>query len=236
MDYEKYLQSKEWKNKKLDRLAFDNWQCAFCHKPLSSCETHHIKYTALGHEDIEKDIISLCHDCHKSFHDTWNKTNYWEDNNPYTHWKTYSLSHTAKLCHDYLKEDFFFGGKYNLCSQDTIYGFIDQYFRENGISESIPIFEQDIKLYVRNKRYEILFNAVAGARSLDESFLENMLDKMFGKKGKAGSPNPNRAEAKRFFKKHKLPAMRRIYKESETLNSLMREVRKLDRQENMTND
>lgn len=223
MQYEEYLRTNEWKQKKANRLAFDNWSCGFCHRSIKEgdrYETHHIKYNRLGHEQIETDIVSLCPKCHQDFHNSWKKTNYWEET-PITHWKEYSLEDTARLCAENIENDILLGGEYNLCSDDVICGFIDQYYRENEISTPVFIYENDIKLFFRNKRYEILFEAQANGVDL-----EDMLDERYGKKGGKGG-NPLRANARKFFTKHKPSAMKRIYKENANVNILMDEVRKI---------
>lgn len=230
MEYENYLHTPEWKKQKADRLAFDNWMCGICHKPLTDkYETHHLNYSRLGHEDIEKDLISLCNDCHKTFHELWDKKEYWT-RSPLQHWKDFDLVHTCKFCIEYLHEDYMFGGDYNFCSSDVVFDFIDRYYTDHMITEPVHIDENDIKLYFRNKRYEIFFDTVGEGRDLEE-----VLDEMFGKKGGKGG-NPKRAAARSFFTKHKLPAMKRIYKENENVNILMMEIFKLKHKGEKTNE
>lgn len=228
MQYEEYLKSPEWKNKKVTRLAFDNWQCGICHADITDrYETHHLNYSRLGDEDVEHDLITLCHDCHAAFHSAWEKSSKWEST-PYTHWRDYSLKDTAQLCYLYADEDFIYGGGgYNLCSLDTITGFIDQYFRDDNLTAPVRISEEDVRLYFRNKRYEVFFDAIRA----DDFDLETWLDSRFGKKGIPGG-NKERAEARRFFTKHKPAAMKRIYRENDNVNILMEEVKKLERVEN----
>lgn len=223
MSYEEYLKSKQWRQKKLNRLAFDNWSCGFCHKPIRDgdrYETHHVKYNRLGHENIETDIISLCPTCHQDFHNSWDKTKYWEQT-PLSHWKEYSLKDTAQLCAENIENDLLLGGEYNLCSDDVICGFIDQYYKDHEITSPVFIYENDIKMFFRNKRYELLIQAEKEGTGLEE-----MLDEKYGKKGGKGG-NPLRANARRFFTKHKLPAIKRIYKENANVNILMKEVEKM---------
>lgn len=225
MNYEDYLKTKEWRQKKADRLAFDNWQCGFCHAAIDSdhYETHHLNYSRLGNEDMEHDLITLCRMCHTNFHAVWERSKKWEST-PLTHWRDFSLPDTAMLCYRYLHEDFMFGGEYNLCSVDTIRGFIDQYFIDFQLTTPVRIAEEDIQLYVRNKRYDLFF-AVYKEDWFD---LESWLDKIFGQKGIPGG-NKRRSEARRFFTKHKPGAMKRIYKENDNINILMQEVEKIEK-------
>lgn len=224
MDYESYIKTPEWKQVKKNRLAFDNWRCCICHKTINEgdrYETHHMLYTRLGHEQIETDVISLCPNCHQSFHNAWERTKYWEET-PFTHWKEYSLKDTAALCFENLENDILLGGEYNLCSDDVICEIIDDYYKQHSITKPIFIYENDIKLFFRNKRYELALSALESGMDLEE-----MLDQRYGKKGGKGG-NPLRANARRFFTKHKPGAMKRIYKENANVNILMEEVRKME--------
>ena len=174
MSYEEYLKSKQWRQKKLNRLAFDNWSCGFCHKPIHDgdrYETHHVKYNRLGHENIETDIISLCPTCHQDFHNSWDKTKYWEQT-PLSHWKEYSLKDTAQLCAENIENDLLLGGEYNLCSDDVICGVIDQYYKDHEITSPVFIYENDIKMFFRNKRYELLIQAEKEGTGLEEMLNE----------------------------------------------------------------
>ena len=222
MDYEKYLRSPEWRRKKQTRLAFDNWQCGICHAQIDGdrYETHHLNYSRLGDEDIEHDILTLCHSCHAAFHSMWQKVSSWESS-PYTHWRDYSLQHTVKMCRQFMDQDFICGkGGYNLCNADTAAMFIDKYFEQNTFTEVVKISVDDVRWFVRNKRYDIYFEAV----KKPDFNLEDWLDTNWGKKG-GPSGNPARAEARRFFTKHKIGAMKRIYKENDSINILMEKAK-----------
>lgn len=226
MKYDQYLRTPEWKQKKANRLAFDNWQCGICHKPIEEgdrYETHHLRYNRLGHEDVETDLISLCPSCHQRFHSFWEKANYWENSSPLEHWKEYSLPDTAQFCFENLGNDMLLGGEYNLCSDDVIDDFIDDFYRDHEITDPVYICETDIKLFFRNKRYEVLFEAQKNGEKLD-----NMLDRLYGKKGSVKSgPNKLRSGARSFFKKHQPSAMKRIYKENKNILILIDEVNRL---------
>lgn len=58
-------------NTKAYVLARDNYTCQHCkgkHKD-SKLEVHHIVYRSNGGSDNEKNLITLCHTCHKALHD-----------------------------------------------------------------------------------------------------------------------------------------------------------------------
>lgn len=229
MDYEDYLHTQEWRQKKMNRLAFDNWQCAICHEQITGgqYETHHVFYTHLGHEDVEHDLITLCHNCHTKFHNQWNKNDYWSSaGSPLEHWSDYSLQDTARLCHEYKDQDYWFGGEYNLCSADTIKGFIDKYCVEHEIVTGAQMLETDILLCFRNLRYEVYLKAVADGKDL-----ESFLDEKFGTKGQKGG-NKKRSAARSMLAKHTIPAIKRFTKENQNIMILVEEVKKLEVENN----
>lgn len=67
MNYNEYIKSNEWKEKKRTRLEKDNYVCQDCKKSSIALDVHHITYDRLGNEDIF-DIVSLCRHCHESLH------------------------------------------------------------------------------------------------------------------------------------------------------------------------
>lgn len=74
--YTQYLQSDEWKQKRLQRLAIDHYTCQFCGSHGSAdnqLETHHLTYRNLYHEDVYKDIVTACRSCHKLIHNGMNR-------------------------------------------------------------------------------------------------------------------------------------------------------------------
>lgn len=220
MDYTQYLKSLEWKQKKVNRLAFDSWQCAFCHCRVEGIyETHHVNYIRLGHEEM-KDVITLCPACHKTFHEIWSKKDYWT-NAEENHWNAFDLSETAKFCVEYYYQDYFFGGDLNLCSLDTISQCIDQYYTDHNITTPIYINADDIRLFFRNARYEVIIISSDRKENLDD-----LLDRKFGKKGISGG-NKKRANAKAFATKHKISAMKRILNENKDITELTNKVRNI---------
>lgn len=75
-DYMNYLQSDAWKAKARQRAAIDDYKCCMCgsagtmRNPL---ETHHVTYRHIGHEDVYKDILTVCKNCHQSLHIAMNR-------------------------------------------------------------------------------------------------------------------------------------------------------------------
>lgn len=75
--YKKYMRSKEWEEKRQQRLEIDNHKCAMCDRPESKCkdglQIHHISYRHLGDEDVFTEIVSLCPRCHRLLHKFYNR-------------------------------------------------------------------------------------------------------------------------------------------------------------------
>ena len=62
-DLDAYYQSPEWASKRNARLKLDGFSCAICGF-TRALEVHHINYNRLYHEDVSKDLITLCKKCH----------------------------------------------------------------------------------------------------------------------------------------------------------------------------
>ncbi len=65
-EYDKYLQSEEWKNKSSYEKQ-QNPNCSICNRK-GVLHVHHRTYVRCGKEE-KHDLIVLCSDCHKLFHD-----------------------------------------------------------------------------------------------------------------------------------------------------------------------
>ncbi len=75
-EYKNYVRSREWKRKKLERLAIDDYRCVMCGRHISRCSTlqvHHITYKNLGHENALADLCTVCGSCHKKLHNYYNR-------------------------------------------------------------------------------------------------------------------------------------------------------------------
>lgn len=74
--YEEYLKSDEWEQKKEQRMKVDNYSCVMCGRNREHCRTlqvHHISYKRLGHENIFTDLCTVCGSCHKKLHNYYNR-------------------------------------------------------------------------------------------------------------------------------------------------------------------
>ena len=59
-----YYKSRTWAEKRNERLKIDGFKCARCGF-TRALEVHHINYDRLYHEDVSRDLITLCKKCHK---------------------------------------------------------------------------------------------------------------------------------------------------------------------------
>lgn len=65
-EYNKYLKSKWWKDRR-EKYWLKNKTICFCCK-LEASELHHYNYNVLGKEK-DSDLIPLCRKCHQDIHD-----------------------------------------------------------------------------------------------------------------------------------------------------------------------
>lgn len=75
-DYEEYLRSPQWHEKAQRRLQIDGYRCVMCDcegTPWSPLNIHHLTYHNLGHEDVDRDLVTLCIPCHRRVHRMMNR-------------------------------------------------------------------------------------------------------------------------------------------------------------------
>ena len=74
--YKKYMRSKEWEEKKQERMKIDNFSCVMCGRSREHCRTlqvHHITYKNLGHENVYTDLCTVCGSYHKKLHNYYDR-------------------------------------------------------------------------------------------------------------------------------------------------------------------
>lgn len=230
MEYNQYIQSHpHWQLVRKARFDFDNHSCVVCHRNLDGqkYETHHLNYSHLGNERMT-DVITLCPKHHIMFHNVWCKQKYWKGREP-DHWEVFDLYHTARLCLIYQNEDKFISKNNdnpNLCSQNIIREYIDQYFKEYQPEQNPVIDPNDVVLFIRNKRYEMFFEAEARGLSVDE-----FLDECYGEKVRGKNPIRQEAGKKNGPFDHEPKSFHRHYSENKNINILMKKVEELKERE-----
>ena len=67
-NYERYIGSHAWACKRQERLEVDGHQCQTClhDGSLWRLEVHHKTYERFMHEDVQRDLITLCCQCHEA--------------------------------------------------------------------------------------------------------------------------------------------------------------------------
>lgn len=68
--YRLYMQSEEWYEKRRQRIWVDEGRCTMCGRGSDSTklQVHHLTYARLGHEDVMKDLATVCPECHRRLH------------------------------------------------------------------------------------------------------------------------------------------------------------------------
>ena len=230
IDYDTYIETHpHWQLVRERRFEFDNGQCVVCHRDLRGQEyhTHHLTYIHLGDEHLT-DVITLCPKHHSFFHRNWQKQKFWvgtEDG----HWDVFDLEHTAKMCARYYKEDKFIckdAAAPNLCNRDTDREYIDRYIKECAFTQPPILDPNDLSLFVRNKRYEMVFEAESRGLSVEE-----FLDECYGPKERGKNPLRQEAGKTKGTFDHTLASFHKHYGENKNLNLLMQEVKKYEETE-----
>lgn len=68
MPYREYLQTEHWRNLRGQMLKRAKFHCQLCNRGDLSLHVHHRSYAHRGEEPYS-DLIVLCADCHKTFHE-----------------------------------------------------------------------------------------------------------------------------------------------------------------------
>ena len=80
VNYTKYINSQEWKDKRLQRLEIDKYRCRLCDEDGTKfrLEVHHkpSAYVKIPNESVEDDLTTLCVRCHDCITDIQRKDRY----------------------------------------------------------------------------------------------------------------------------------------------------------------
>lgn len=68
MTYKEYLKTQHWKEVREFKLLKYGYKCQLCGSE-NDIHIHHNNYECLFNENIHTDLISMCNECHKKFHD-----------------------------------------------------------------------------------------------------------------------------------------------------------------------
>jgi hypothetical protein len=67
MQYSDYLKTQHWQHFRSEAIKFFRNICQTCGKHDCQIDIHHRSYDNIGCETFN-DVIALCNDCHKKFH------------------------------------------------------------------------------------------------------------------------------------------------------------------------
>ena len=227
IDYKEYIREHpRWKKVRRARFEFDEGRCVICHRDLTGepYQTHHLSYQRLGRERL-RDVITLCDSCHHTFHKNWIKSHFWQGKEE-GHWDIYDLEHTARLCAMYYRKDRMISRDPegpNMCSLTTCRETVNTYFYAAKLKQHPVIDPNDISLFVRNKRYEMYFEAEERGRTV-----EQFLDETFGKKERGKNPLRQEAGRKKGPFDHTPESFHRHYNENKNILILMNKVRQIE--------
>ena len=138
----------------------------------------------------------------------------------------YDLDHTARLCATYWRRDRLISrdpDAPNLCNRDVCRQLLDEYFRDFQIERPPIIDPNDIQLFVRNKRYELFFDAEARGLSVEE-----FLEEYYGPKVRGKNPLRQEASKKNGPFDHTPESFHRHYSENKNIITLMDKVREIE--------
>jgi len=70
MNYEELLKDPRWKDRRLQILERDKWQCNCCHSSEPSLNVHHRRYIPgrKPWEYLDEDLVTFCEHCHGQHH------------------------------------------------------------------------------------------------------------------------------------------------------------------------
>lgn len=68
VDYQSYMQSAAWRNKRRQLTELYGESCEFCGEDEVKLNVHHLTYETLGHESTV-DVCVLCWSCHADAHE-----------------------------------------------------------------------------------------------------------------------------------------------------------------------
>jgi len=68
IDYDKYIDSEDWRDTAEDAKQRAGYRCQLCNTSYKPLEVHHLTYVRLG-EELPSDLLVVCRDCHRKLHD-----------------------------------------------------------------------------------------------------------------------------------------------------------------------
>ncbi len=148
--YKQYLQSQEWQKKRTERLKIDDYTCQDCNGKRD-LQVHHLNYDNIFVENVYRDLITLCKDCHEKREMEKRKTPLSQEQKD----RFFVRMLTFDFCKLNLANDYSGGGKVNFCKNDDIRPLLYEYLRDRGGNLNYLSVKQ-VNDFFRDKRYEVM--------------------------------------------------------------------------------
>ena len=150
--YDEYLKTPQWQEKRSQRLKIDNYTCQMCERK-TGLQVHHLNYDRIGKEDIYRDLITLCTDCHEKVEAGKSINSYKQIIRDYEY-KLRELM-AEKFAKENEKNDISGGGNLDLCKNEIIRPLLVEFQKQNGLSDIGENVKQ-VNDYFRDRRYEVM--------------------------------------------------------------------------------
>ena len=164
--YEWYIGSKQWQEKRFQRMQIDNHKCVLCGSRYN-LQVHHVDYGNLGIEDLAEDLVTLCRNCHKRIHEFKDTPLQERIERKLKTAASKSLRRyverlTVNFCREYWHTDIANGGEHNLCKCDTLRILLPEYYQRYGIVRVYPELALAMKIISAYRHNKILEMAEQG--------------------------------------------------------------------------
>ncbi len=137
--YQDYLDSAEWKQRRIRILIRDEFQCRICGTG-KQLRIHHIRYPEEWGMESDEDLITVCDSCHQRIHAQDLKEKElreleWEDRRRKAEERRrdqWLNSSEYKWAHETKYRDFIYGGSENMCSLTLLKNSAADYEAQHG--------------------------------------------------------------------------------------------------------
>lgn len=171
MNYEDYINfSDSWRRKRNECLMRDNFTCVKCGSKRN-LEAHHLNYTRIGHENVNTDLITLCHSCHQKLENEKKKKDkedferieqIIESNNQLLEKTRRQRKRDLFIIDEFIKivetDDYsnIGKGKKDYCNRDIVKADFEEFLKKRGIDHLNIGYCTRVIDYFRDKRYRII--------------------------------------------------------------------------------
>ena len=177
-EYYAYLRTPAWQDKRSKRLVLDNFTCQKCGAKKTLLDVHHINYERVGNEDIYRDLITLCRECHKEIEEG--------KKIPVRENQVRAISNpdaaSIAFCDENAMHDYSAGGAENYCRIDVVKPKLERWLQNHGCKYDYPSVKVVLD-YFSARRYDVIFRLLAEGKSVtaierETKFKRKMIDKI----------------------------------------------------------